>query len=239
MNAMCRPYTTHHRVKFIVSMLVAFRHSVPESLQIKMVHAFGLMPPLPAFSALSQPQRNVSTGGVSGQDSNREYLRQQRIFSTGGVSGQDNNREYPTGPPSVEYRLLGPGEHDVLANVDPDVFDNPVNPEFAAEYLSNPSCLLVVALEHAEVVGMASGLVYVHPDQPRQLFIYEVGVADKCQRRGIASELVSQLLARGKELGCCQAWVATEESNAPARALYTSLRGAEEDDHAVVFTWKL
>jgi GNAT superfamily N-acetyltransferase len=218
MNAMCRLYMAHHRVKFIVSMLVAFRHSVPESFQIKMVHAFGLMAPFPAFSALSQPQRK---------------------FSTGGVSGQDSNREYPTGPPSVEYRLLGPGEHDVLANVDPDVFDNPVNPEFAAEYLSNPCCLLVVALEHDEVVGMASGLVYVHPDQPRQLFINEVGVADKCQRRGIASKLVSQLLARGKELGCCQAWVATEEFNAPARALYTSLRGAEEDDHAVVFTWKL
>lgn len=56
---------------------------------------------------------------------------------------------------------------------------------------------------------MASGIVYVHPDKPLQLFVQlfvnEVGVAGHAQGRGIGKRLVQALLERGRELGCTEA----------------------------------
>ena len=47
------------------------------------------------------------------------------------------------------------------------------------------------------------------------------------------------LLEHGCIMGCTEAWVATEENNVAARALYTAVKGTEDADHAVVYTWQL
>jgi ribosomal protein S18 acetylase RimI-like enzyme len=139
----------------------------------------------------------------------------------------------------IEIKLLTPVDLAVLDSVDPDVFDDPVDRRLAEEYLAGPSNLLAVAVRAGMVVGMASGIVYVHPDKPRQLFINEVGVAACVRRQGIGQRLVQALLAEGRERGCTEAWVATEENNEPARALYQSLQGKEDPDRAIVYTWPL
>jgi len=139
----------------------------------------------------------------------------------------------------VEIRLLGAADLAILEHVDPDVFDEPVRPDLAARFLENPSNLLAVAIQAGTVVGMASGLVYVHPDKPLALFINEVGVAERCSGRGIGKRLMQALLERGRALGCAEAWVATEVDNARARALYASAGGAEDPAQAVVYTWSL
>ena len=97
----------------------------------------------------------------------------------------------------------------------------------------------MVALEAGIVIGMASGIAYVHPDKPPQLFVNEVAVAARCQGRGIGKLLLTSLLRRGRELGCTEAWVATEEGNSRARALYTSAQGKEDPERAVVYTFSL
>lgn len=140
---------------------------------------------------------------------------------------------------TVEIRLLTAADQAVLQRVDPDVFDHPVRPDLAAEYLAAPGNLLAVAVHAGLVVGMASAIAYVHPDKPRQLFINEVGVSSRHHRQGLATRLVGALLERGRAMGCVEAWVATEVGNAPARALYASLQGVEDPDHAVVYTWRL
>jgi ribosomal protein S18 acetylase RimI-like enzyme len=137
-------------------------------------------------------------------------------------------------------RLLGTQDAAVLDRVDPDVFDEPVRAELAERYLSDPHRLLAVALdEDAVVVGMASGVVYLHPDKPLQLFINEVGVAERARRQGLARRLVQALLDHARSLGCIEAWVATEESNATARALYAALGGVEDAERAVVYVYPL
>lgn len=68
---------------------------------------------------------------------------------------------------------------------------------------------------------------YVHPDKPAQLFINEVGVAESHRGKGVAKAVLAQLLARGKALGCSEAWVLTDEDNAAARGLYRAAGGAE------------
>jgi aminoglycoside 6'-N-acetyltransferase I len=139
----------------------------------------------------------------------------------------------------VEVRLVTAADLAVLERVDPDVFDNPVQPELAASYVAAPDNLLAVAIDDGVVVGMASAIAYVHPDKPRQLFINEVGVSERYQGRGIGRRLVQILLERGRAMGCVEAWVATEEDNVAARALYASLDGVEDASHAIVYTWRL
>lgn len=136
----------------------------------------------------------------------------------------------------ITYRLLGAEDAAVLERVHDNVFDHQPRPEFTREYLGGDANLLAVALDHELVVGMASGLIYVHPDKPRQLFINEVGVASPWHRRGIGAALCRLLLDEGERRGCVESWVATEIDNGPARALYAALGGVEDADRAVVYT---
>ena len=86
---------------------------------------------------------------------------------------------------------------------------------------------------------MASAVHYVHPDKPAQLFVNEVGVAPTHHRRGIGRRLLVALLARGRELGCTEAWVATEPGNTAARALYSTTGGVEDPEPFVLYTFPL
>lgn len=139
----------------------------------------------------------------------------------------------------IEVRLLTATDIAVLEHVDTDVFDNPVRPGLAARYLQSPGSMLAVAVHHGVVVGMASAITYVHPDKPLQLFINEVGVSSRFQRRGLGRRLVDALLEQGRAMGCTEAWIATEEDNIAARALYAALGGTEDPARAVVYTWQL
>ncbi len=120
---------------------------------------------------------------------------------------------------------------------DDDVFDAPVRRDYAEAFLADSNSVIAVALHRDTVVGMASALTYRHPDKPLQMFVNEVGVASAYLRRGIGKALVSCLLKAARDLGCAEAWVATEVDNDPARALYRALGGEESDDKAVVYTF--
>jgi ribosomal protein S18 acetylase RimI-like enzyme len=140
---------------------------------------------------------------------------------------------------TVTVRLLGPDDGAVLDCVADEVFDGPINARWAAEFLADARHHLAVAVEGDRVVGFASGVHYVHPDKPPELWVNEVGVAPAFQGRGVGLRLLAALFTRGRELGCAQAWVATERSNAPARRLYAAAGGAEESEDTVVVTFRL
>ena len=140
---------------------------------------------------------------------------------------------------AIAIRLLTQADVGVLDHVDADVFDSPVQRAFAEHFLASPGNYLVVAIESQVVIGMASAIAYFHPDKPLQLFINEVGVSDRMQGRGIGKRLVGRLLDLAQDIGCQEVWVATEEGNTAARALYASLRGKEDPERAVVYTWRL
>lgn len=139
----------------------------------------------------------------------------------------------------VEIIIVQPDTAPLLDSVEEGVFDHPVQPNLLAEFLANSSNVLAIALCKGIVVGMATGIAYVHPDKPLALFINEVGVAPKMQRQGIGKSLVQKLLEWGKEQGCREAWVATETENMPARRLYESTGGQPEEDLAVVYLYPL
>jgi len=141
--------------------------------------------------------------------------------------------------PTVSIHVVSQANASLLDRIDDDVFDHKVRPELLRAFLANESNLLVVAVAQAEVVGMATGIAYVHPDKPLSLFINEVGVSGRFQRRGIGRQLMTTILEHGRQLGCTEAWVATEVGNVPARTLYQATGGIEDEDHAVVYVYPL
>jgi aminoglycoside 6'-N-acetyltransferase I len=98
---------------------------------------------------------------------------------------------------TLDIRHLGPDDEPVLRRVAAGVFDHDVDPALASEFLRDPRHHLVVAIEDGSVVGFASGVHYVHPDKPAELWINEVGVAPSHQRRGLGKRLLQAIFARG------------------------------------------
>jgi ribosomal protein S18 acetylase RimI-like enzyme len=127
----------------------------------------------------------------------------------------------------MDIRLLTSADKGVLDTVAEGVFDNPVDQALAAEFLADPRHHICVAVEDGLVVGFASAVHYVHPDKPTELWINEVGVAPAFQRRGLAKAILQKLLSHARSLGCTEAWVLTDDDNAPARTLYRSAGGRE------------
>jgi aminoglycoside 6'-N-acetyltransferase I len=128
-------------------------------------------------------------------------------------------------PTQVEVRVLGPADAAVLERVAEGVFDNDVDPKLAAEFLNDTRHALCVAIVDGVVAGMASGVRYVHPDKPSELWINEVGVAPAFQRDGLGKRIMAELLAHSRRDGCREAWVLTDDDNVAARALYRSAGG--------------
>ena len=140
---------------------------------------------------------------------------------------------------TVEIRLLGAEDSAVLSRVASDVFDHQVAPLWAAEFLDDPRHHLAVALDEGVVVGFASGVHYIHPDKPPELWINEVGVAPTHQRQGAATRLLAALLDHGARLGCVQAWVLTNPENTAARQLCARVGGREAEELSVMVEFPL
>jgi aminoglycoside 6'-N-acetyltransferase I len=132
--------------------------------------------------------------------------------------------------------VLGAGEASVLDRVAPEVFDDEIDARWAAEFFADPRHHLAVALDGELVVGFASAVHYVHPDKLPELWINEVGVAPTHRRQGLGRRLLEALFARGRGLGCREAWVLTEDENVAARALYTEAGGEESRAIMVSFS---
>jgi ribosomal protein S18 acetylase RimI-like enzyme len=139
----------------------------------------------------------------------------------------------------VELKILKHCEEHILANVAADVFDNAVDKNLATEFLADPRHHLAVALDNGQVVGMASGVHYVHPDKRPQLFINEIAVAPAYRAAGVGKALLGALLGVGRSLGCTEAWVLTDRENTAAMRLYASVGGEEAPNDQVMFTFWL
>lgn len=140
----------------------------------------------------------------------------------------------------IDIRRLSAADAHVLDDLDPDVFDDPLDPAATTAFLADPRHHLVVALDAGRVVGFVSAVHYLHPDKARpELWINEVGVAATHHGQGIGKGLLRAALAIGRDLGCETAWVLTDRSNAPALRLYASAGGAESPDDVVMFEFAL
>lgn len=139
---------------------------------------------------------------------------------------------------AISIRVLGSDEAHVLDHVAEDVFDNPVEPEWRDEFFADPRHHLAVVLDGDLVVGMASGVHYVHPDKPPDLWINEVAVAPTHEGRGLGRRLVATLVAHATSLGCREAWVLTSPTNEAAKRMYRAAGSVPEEELSVMFTYR-
>ncbi|HEV2363367.1 MAG TPA: GNAT family N-acetyltransferase [Caulobacteraceae bacterium] len=140
---------------------------------------------------------------------------------------------------AVEIGILGQSDLAQFERVAEGVFDHAVDPAPARQFLADPRHHLAVAIEEGVIVGFASGVHYVHPDKPPEMFINEVGVAPSHQRRGLGRAALAALLDRARAMGCVTAWVLTDPDNAPAHRLYGGLGGVRAPRPQVMFEFDL
>ena len=140
---------------------------------------------------------------------------------------------------TLEVRIVRSHEAALLGNVAPEVFDEGIDPNLLHEFLNDDRHHLAIALDEGRVVGFASGVHYVHPDKPSEMWINEVGVSPTHHRRGIGKAVVGALLDHARRLKCREAWVLTDRLNTAAMQLYASVGGEEHSPDQVMFSFDL
>ena len=135
---------------------------------------------------------------------------------------------------TVTYHRLDSDNAHLLQGA--DVFDNAVDADQLTSFLADAGHELVFARQGETVIGFASGMVLLHPDKQPAFFINEVDVAPDFQRNGVGKALCQRLMDLARKRGCKGIWLATEDINHPARALYKSLEGRETKE-IVVYDW--
>ena len=138
----------------------------------------------------------------------------------------------------MNYRLADQSDLSAIIKVGDTLFDNPVKENRVKEFLDDSRHHLFLAYHQEEIVGMASGFHYIHPDKDPELFINEVGVVDTHQNHGIGQTLVRKLVEYGNDLlGCKSIWVLTNHSNEPAKKMYLAAGGKVEEER-VLFVYE-
>ena len=138
---------------------------------------------------------------------------------------------------AIEIILVDRGQEHLLETVADGVFDNQVKPGSLTAFLNDHRHCLVIAVKKERVIGMATGVIYIHPDKIDEMWINEVAVAKAYRRQGIASKMLKRLFVHAKANGCSEAWVATEIDNKAGRGLYRKVKGAEE--HVIMYSFDL
>ena len=124
---------------------------------------------------------------------------------------------------AIDIIQLNENNMDVLNNYDEDIFDEKIDTYRLAAMLKEQNNILLVAVNEGIVIGQVLGVIHRHPDKPIELYIDDLGVSEKFQRRGVATLLIEQLYIIGIDRGCEEVWVATEPENEPAIKFYESL----------------
>ncbi len=137
----------------------------------------------------------------------------------------------------IGFRLATIDDLNALERVGNRLFDYPVKKAQAVVFLKDPRHHLALAFDGDEIIGMASAMHYVHPDKEPQLFINEVGVLSAYENNGIGRKLVRLLCNHAWVLGCSEAWVLTDKTNARAQRMYRGAGGKEEEEPIVLIAF--
>jgi ribosomal protein S18 acetylase RimI-like enzyme len=125
---------------------------------------------------------------------------------------------------TLRIERLRPGDDARVVEAGP-LFDSAPVPAATADFLARPDHYLFVAYEDDVPAGFVSGVLLVHPDKGREMFLYELGVGAAYRRRGYARALVERLAAAAQEAGCYGMWVLTDDDNEAALAAYEAAGG--------------
>lgn len=121
-----------------------------------------------------------------------------------------------------------------------EVFDDPPDPAATRAFLADEGHHLLLAYEGETAIGMLTAVELLHPDKPRpEMFIYELGVLEAWQRRGVATALLKDLVALCRARDVQEMFVLTDDDNEAAFATYRKAGGEREatPPELVLFAW--
>lgn len=98
------------------------------------------------------------------------------------------------------------------------LFPNPWPRSFFESDLGRPDCVALIAEENGSLI--AYGLATCCDVE---MHVTNIAVDQRCQRRGIATQLMNELEKLAREKGCAGAYLEVRTGNAPAIELYRKL----------------
>jgi aminoglycoside 3-N-acetyltransferase I len=139
------------------------------------------------------------------------------------------------------YRCLSSADVDVLKDlmrVFGEAFNERVtyqgavpSDQYLRRLLSRPHFIVLVALNDGEVVGgLAAYELEKFEQDRREIYIYDLAVAEQHRRRGIATNLIRELQRVARDRKAYVIYVQADREDDPAIRLYESL-GTREDVH--------
>ena len=118
-------------------------------------------------------------------------------------------------------------------------WDTAPSQETIVKFLRNSQNILLSAELDEELVGQVIGYILERWDKDEpMLFLYSIDVAETYQRRGIGTALIEAVRKLGREQGCSESFVFTNESNPAGMQLYQSTGGKRSNpDDVVMFEY--
>lgn len=140
---------------------------------------------------------------------------------------------------SITVHRLVSGDNlrfDVMLDLFAEVFDDPVSyssarpkPDYRQALLARTDVVALVALAGQNVVGALVAYELPKFEQERsEFYIYDLAVAEKWRRCGVATAMIDDLKAIARTNGGWVIYVQADYGDEPAVALYTKL-GTRED----------
>jgi ribosomal protein S18 acetylase RimI-like enzyme len=112
--------------------------------------------------------------------------------------------------------------------------------EQGQKFLANPDNALFVTYVEEEMAGFLTAHRLQRFDQRKaEVLLYEIGVHEDYQRRGIGTALIAAVKQWANEVEADVVWVLTEADNEAAMALYASTGGEEDELNTRMFTYRV
>jgi ribosomal protein S18 acetylase RimI-like enzyme len=130
----------------------------------------------------------------------------------------------------MRVQRLGANESDLALEAlrllkAPDGYPTPTA-EYLARFLSRPDNVFVVATMDGVPVGFLLAYLIDRADRDQQMmFLYEIGVAELHRRRGVGTQMITQLKGLCSAQNVMKMWVPTGRSNVAATRLYARTGG--------------
>ena len=110
------------------------------------------------------------------------------------------------------------------------LFDDPLDACAIVRFLATDTHHLLIVYDDERPVGFVTGVEMTHPDKGTEIFVYELGVLEDAQNRGIGRALVRELSGVAIARGCYGMWVLTEAGNDAALRTYERAGGNARKD---------
>ncbi|MGC6400830.1 AAC(3)-I family aminoglycoside N-acetyltransferase [Sphingomonas sp. FW199] len=107
--------------------------------------------------------------------------------------------------------------------------DAPPSDSWLAERLASPDFIALAAIEDGRIIGAIAAYVLTKFEaERREIYLYDLAVAEDRRRRGVATALINDLRSIARSIGAWVVYVQADHRDPPAVALYAKL-GERED----------